>query len=102
MKLGWAEAMNDVMDFFDYMYRTVGVVDVRVYRPHHVEIRSIYAHLAGRFPDAAMADCFDLVQDVLEFTNTDSSVYPYPDGREWTDAEIKKYVEWRNRNEQSN
>lgn len=95
-------AMNDVMDFFDYMYRSVGLVDYQVYRPHHVEIRSIYAYLAVRYPDAAMVDCFDLVQDVLEFTNTDSSVYPYPDGREWTDAEIKKYVEWRNRNEQSN
>lgn len=82
--------LDSVLDLFDALYKnlTPGV-------SRHAEIREIYAHLAGYDPDARMADCFWLVQDICQFCSSPESVYPYPDGEKWTEEEIARFHRWQ-------
>lgn len=89
-KFSFTEALDSVMGMFDNMYK-----NLTLGRSRHVEIRNIYAHLAGRFPDACMADCFNVVQDVCMFCASSYSVYPYPDGEKWTEEEIARFHRWQ-------
>ena len=88
--ISFTAAKDHILDMFDMMYKNLKLGTSR-----HVEIRSIYADLAGRWPDAWMADCFDIVQDICMFCASPESVYPYPDGEKWTEEEIARYHRWQ-------
>lgn len=88
--LSFTKAKDHILDMFDMLYKNLKLGISR-----HVEIRSIYASLAGRWPDARMADCFDLVLDICMFCASADSVYPYPDGEKWTEEEIARFHRWQ-------
>lgn len=83
-------AKDSVLDLFDTLYKHLIPGESR-----HAEIRNIYAYLAGYYPDARMADCFELVQDICQFCSSSESVYPYPDGEKWTEEEIARFHRWQ-------
>lgn len=86
----YTKHLDAVLEMFDTMY-----ANLIPGRSRHAEIRNIYAILAGYDPDARMADCFQLVQDICQFCSYPESVYPYPDGEKWTEEEIARFHRWQ-------
>lgn len=92
----YSEMMDAILDFMDETYRNINTLyNSRGYRYRHIDVREIYAFLAGRFPDESIRKCFDLMQDLYDFCSQKTSVYPYPDGEYWTAEELDKYTAWR-------
>lgn len=93
-----AEMKDSIFDFMDDIYSGIGTLyNSRGFRNRHIDGMSIYSYLSGRYPDEPISKCFEVVRDVQQFCSHPASVYPYPDGEEWTVSELERYLERKER-----